>query len=445
MIKKIIKDGYSVEIEEAGNANEETIRKYVDRAIKFMKARDAKEDRRLVNAEGKIVEAGDEVTDFRGEKAIVVGWELPKSPASTGRVVVKRGGENGYTQGYYPSVFGLKWVEKSEPEDVKIEDKLSEEELASIIGSAMVIKKNHPEWTDKEIESRLFEILDIGHAAYSQKELDEISEKVILALEQSRKILDKKVEDVPVNSPEEEIKITYNEPVKGGKAALTSGMVEEAFKQRGKDDGKTFEAYVDVVIDSLKEDIANAKYIVSGEMTGVRKFLLEDYVKIEKLVQKAGLTDKLNEMRPLIDELSEKLDLNYWKKPKFKPQERKSLARELRNKHRFDSRIEKTVKPVFLCSESDLLKSYNDAKAGKLPQVFEGNLIKVEKDMTADYDRINQGLDHYLDDPRIRPHLPAIVKYYEKAKGLAEDLGYNEFAERFGIMLETIKKGWGLE
>ena len=113
--------------------------------------------------------------------------------------------------------------------------------------------------------------------------------------------------------------------------------------------------------------------------------------------------------------------------------------------HRFDSIISKSLKPVFLCSKSDLTASYNDAKQGKLPQVFEGNLKKVEKDIEADYDRINQGRDHYLEDPRIVKVLPEIVELYELATKYAEELGYKEFADRFKYMLTTIKKGWGLE
>lgn len=253
------------------------------------------------------------------------------------------------------------------------------------------------------------------------------------------------VKDIPVNSPEEEVNITYTEKLKGGKSALTYGMIESAFKDRNKDDGKTFEAYVDVAIESLKDDIQNAKYLVSGEMKSTRKLLLEDYVKIEHLVEKAGLSDKLAEMRPLVDELSDKLSLNYFKQPKFKKSEMKQASRELRNKHRFDSKITKSMKPVFLCSKSDLTASYNDAKQGKLPKVFEGNLAKVEKDIEADYDRINQGRDNYLEDPRIVKTLPEIVDLYQTAIKYAEDLGYKEIATRFAFMLNTIKKGWGLE
>jgi hypothetical protein len=52
---------------------------------------------------------GDEVTDFRGEKAVVRDATAPKSPASTGRVYVTVPGVTSQ-QGYFPSVYGLMWV-----------------------------------------------------------------------------------------------------------------------------------------------------------------------------------------------------------------------------------------------------------------------------------------------------------------------------------------------
>ena len=150
-------------------------------------------------------------------------------------------------------------------------------------------------------------------------------------------------------------------------------------------------------------------------------------------------------MKKLTDELSEKLDLNYWKQPKFKKSTQRKMSQELRNKHRWDSTIAKTVKPIFLVSESDLRASYNDAKQGKLPEVFEANLKKISKDIQADYDRINNGRDHYLEDPRIVQVLPEIIDMYELATQFAEDLGYKDTADWFKYMLVTIKKGWGLD
>lgn len=331
-------------------------------------------------------------------------------------------------------------------EDIKIEDKPSKAEIDNCVEMAQVLKRMHPNMLTKDIIEKTLEIAGINKANHDEKQMGDIGVEIANIIDgNGEDTQEANAKDGPVNSPEETVSITYNEKLKGGKNALTYGMIEEAFKQRGKDEGKTFEAYLDVALDSLKEDIANAKYIVSGEMKPVRSLLLEDYVKIEHLAKKAGMTKKVEEMAPLVDELSEKLNLDYWKKPEFKLKERKKASKELRAKHRFDSHIEKKMEPVFLCSPADLKASYMDAKQGKLPKVFEGNLRKMEKDIEADYDRINQGRDTYLEDPRIEKLLPKIVEHYQNAIQYAEELGYKEIATRFAFMLNTIKKGWGLE
>lgn len=53
---------------------------------------------------------GDSVTDFRGEVSVVDDWQPPMHAASSGRVYVRHEG-NDYARGYFPSVFGLKFVE----------------------------------------------------------------------------------------------------------------------------------------------------------------------------------------------------------------------------------------------------------------------------------------------------------------------------------------------
>ena len=60
---------------------------------------------------GVEVKSGDVVHCFKGQAAIVTGWAMPKHSGSTGRVHVKEMKENGFEMGYYPSVYGLKWVE----------------------------------------------------------------------------------------------------------------------------------------------------------------------------------------------------------------------------------------------------------------------------------------------------------------------------------------------
>ena len=51
------------------------------------------EELKLYHKNGKEVKVGDEVVDFRGEKAIVVSTILPKHEGSSGRVCVKQEGE----------------------------------------------------------------------------------------------------------------------------------------------------------------------------------------------------------------------------------------------------------------------------------------------------------------------------------------------------------------
>ena len=56
----------------------------------------------------KEVKIGDEVTDFRGDKAILCGFTIPQSLGSSGRVTV----QNGFVQRqYFPNVYNLVIVE----------------------------------------------------------------------------------------------------------------------------------------------------------------------------------------------------------------------------------------------------------------------------------------------------------------------------------------------
>lgn len=62
----------------------------------------------------KPVGIGDRVVDFRGEEAIIVDMQEPHHSGSTGRVYVREigpsGEPDGPSQGYYPSVYNLKWI-----------------------------------------------------------------------------------------------------------------------------------------------------------------------------------------------------------------------------------------------------------------------------------------------------------------------------------------------
>ena len=505
MIRKVTKNGYTIEYQDTAKYTQKEIDKMIDDSIKILQRREdqenIKDEAYLVHSNGDRVQKGDEVTDFRGDKAIVEDWQLPQYEGKSGRVYVKEIREDGksFRAGYYPEVYGLSWVglpwqkdkTTDSTEDTYIEDKSKGERIAEVFakafkgecgpmggknpkldGNSLGLYSQAPtEWytfndngsvdfdNAEEIAEWWNKYNDEGDEVELPAHFDSINDLLNSDLSwfgdlDDNKILkevnailnDKEeVKDGPVNAPEESIDITFNEKLKGGKNALTYGMIEQAYKDREKDGGKIFRAYIDVALESLKQDLKDAKYIVSGEMESVRKELLDNYVRIEHLIQKAGMEDKLAEFKPLVDELSDKLGLNYFKQPKFKKQQMKQASRELRNKHRWDSTIVKSVEPVFLCSKADLTASYNDAKQGKLPEVFEGNLAKVEKDMEADYDRINQGRDHYLEDPRIVKVLPKIVSLYELATTYADELGYDEIAKRFAYMLTTIKKGWGLE
>jgi hypothetical protein len=269
---------------------------------------------------------------------------------------------------------------------------------------------------------------------YSDQEIKSIARNAIKNL--------KSIKDVPYNAPEDTITITHNEKVSGGKNALTHGMLETAMEEKWKDNGKAFEAYFQDILDSINDDIANAKYIVSGETEDTRKKLLEEYIRIETILRHGKETEKLNQLKPLVDKLSDLLHMDHWREPQFPERKRVKASNELRAIHRYDSTIKHKYAPVFLCTPTELKASYNDAKVGKLPEVFEGNLEKVRKDMEADYDRILAGKDNYTTDPLIKQTLPEIIDHYETALKYAIALDYEEYANKFETMLKTIKKAW---
>jgi hypothetical protein len=67
---------------------------------------------KLVDEAGNDVEIGQEITNFRGEKAIVTGGQAPRTPDSTGRVTVTSAKpDEDWQMAYYPSVYNLRWVE----------------------------------------------------------------------------------------------------------------------------------------------------------------------------------------------------------------------------------------------------------------------------------------------------------------------------------------------
>ena len=64
----------------------------------------------------QLVKVGEVIKNFRGDPAVVNNLEgFPRSENSSGHVYVDPMDEDckvlhGYTQGYYPSVYGLKWI-----------------------------------------------------------------------------------------------------------------------------------------------------------------------------------------------------------------------------------------------------------------------------------------------------------------------------------------------
>lgn len=66
----------------------------------------AKDNWHLVTATGLNIDEGTSILDFRGDEHTLTGGEPPHKPGSTGRVWTDHGG-------FYPGVFGLKWVQET--------------------------------------------------------------------------------------------------------------------------------------------------------------------------------------------------------------------------------------------------------------------------------------------------------------------------------------------
>lgn len=86
--------------------------------------------RRLI-IDGKPVVLGQIVTDFRGDKAIVTGWEESQA-SSSGRIYVKWDEDQTMDSSYYPSVFGAKWEEELDMNITKEKTYTREEVLSAI-------------------------------------------------------------------------------------------------------------------------------------------------------------------------------------------------------------------------------------------------------------------------------------------------------------------------
>lgn len=97
----------------------------------------------LVDKQGRRINKGDEVIDFRGDKAKVTGWQAPTHAGSTGRVYVVEPGSS--ERGYFPSVYNLEW--KYEKKDA-VNDKLVDEPKAWAKMKSLMKSQGHK--LDKE-------------------------------------------------------------------------------------------------------------------------------------------------------------------------------------------------------------------------------------------------------------------------------------------------------
>ena len=277
---------------------------------------------------------------------------------------------------------------------------------------------------------------------YSDDEIKLTLKNVIKELHK-KEINDSKILDVPTYYPEDVVEITYNDKIKGGKKPLTSSMFETSLKERNNDDGLAFESNYEDIFKSIMHDINNAKHLVSGKSESDRQALIDDYTKIENILRQYKENKKANELHKLIDRLSEYLNLNKYKKPtEF---EKIQYSEKSRIMHQFDSNINHKYKPKFLCTPDALKESYIDAKNNKSPKIFEANLKKVEKDIYADLERINNGMDDYAENVITIPLLPEIINHYETAAQYARELGYNDYADLFFDCVDTLKDVWGLK
>lgn len=113
-----------------------------------------------------------------------------------------------------------------------------------------------------------------------------------------------------------------------------------------------------------------------------------------------------------------------------------------------DSLMASGYEPVFLVSKAKLAESYENAKNGINIRAFINNLEKVQKDMSADYLRIMNGADTYLENfPQ--SVLESIIKYYNTAVLFAKDLQslspeIKEIAQDLETSIKEIKRGWDL-
>jgi len=68
---------------------------------------------RLVDKDGKELVVGNTYFTFRNEEVVLVSFQKPHKPASSGKVFVRMP-DRSWTQEFYPSVIGAEWIERED-------------------------------------------------------------------------------------------------------------------------------------------------------------------------------------------------------------------------------------------------------------------------------------------------------------------------------------------
>jgi hypothetical protein len=69
---------------------------------------------RLINTKTNKPVVTGEVVHHKGQPAFVTGWQIPQHAGSTGRVYVQHMTDERSHREYFPSVYGLEWVEDAQ-------------------------------------------------------------------------------------------------------------------------------------------------------------------------------------------------------------------------------------------------------------------------------------------------------------------------------------------
>lgn len=112
--------------------------------------------------DGKEAVKGQVVTDFRGDKAILVDWRKPHKPSSTGRVIVEL--PNGDIREYYPSVYNGEFKREELPEMCYALDEVEKRVILIKRGEQGFYKTNWPAGYTQEMVDKLNEKIGVTKA-----------------------------------------------------------------------------------------------------------------------------------------------------------------------------------------------------------------------------------------------------------------------------------------